>query len=172
MNRIDRHTHHTALSPLSELDDYDVAEGSPDIRGWTVFDESGREIGEVADLLVDTTTAEALYATVDLDDGETAEVPLAVILLDEAVEGVRLTRPLDTGAGDRAASFEAPATAEYADTSALADRGADPAADPARFEDAERGPTGMASDDAVRNRAEGDRTGSEGTSRKRPRKKP
>ncbi len=84
-------THHTALSPLSDLEDYEFAEGSPDIRGWVVIDETGREIGEVEDLLVDTTSHEALYAVVDLDDGEDAEVPLALVTLDIETEAIRLT---------------------------------------------------------------------------------
>ena len=40
------------LIPLKELDDYQVADGEPDVRGWNVYTATGREIGDVDDLLV------------------------------------------------------------------------------------------------------------------------
>lgn len=135
---IDRRTQHTALSRLSELEGYDVAEGSPDIRGWRVVDEAGREVGDVADLLVDTSSAEALYAAVDLEDGAEADVPIATILLDEQAEAVHLTEPLVTKAAGREAAFEAPATAEYADTAATAEGRDDSAVGPTRFDGPDR----------------------------------
>lgn len=117
--------HLTGLSPLSELDDYEFAEGSPDIRGWVVIDENGEEIGEVDDLLIDTTSHEALYAVVDMDDGEDAEVPLALVTLDLDEETVRLAEPLVGGADRAGVAFEIPETAEFADTTELIDRGGD-----------------------------------------------
>ncbi|HEX7124298.1 MAG TPA: PRC-barrel domain-containing protein [Thermodesulfobacteriota bacterium] len=115
--------HHTGLSPLSELDEYEFAEGSPDIRGWVVIDENGREIGEVDDLLIDTTNHEALYAVVDMDDGEDAEVPLALVTIDLDEETVHLAEPLATEADRVGAAFETPAAAEFADTAVVTDRG-------------------------------------------------
>ena len=35
------------LVPLKEVDDYKVAEGEPDIRGWNVYTATGREIGDI-----------------------------------------------------------------------------------------------------------------------------
>jgi PRC-barrel domain len=103
----------TGLSPLSELDDYEVAEGYPDIRGWALYDEAGRDIGEVKDLLVDTVRDQAVYATVNLDDTRLARdlfgadvdarIPLAAVTLDVEASAIRLTQPLATLVGWRAA---------------------------------------------------------------------
>ena len=61
------------LIPLKELDDYRVADGEPDIRGWNVFTATGREIGDVEDLLVDTEMGEVVMVDIDLkrDDRHT-----------------------------------------------------------------------------------------------------
>jgi sporulation protein YlmC with PRC-barrel domain len=55
-----------SLVPLSELGKYRVAAGEPDIRGWTVFTATGREIGEIQDLLVDTDNNEVVMLDIDL----------------------------------------------------------------------------------------------------------
>lgn len=56
------------LMPLSDLRDYDVAAGYPDIRGWDV--KAGNDkIGEVKDLLVDTAALEARYVVIGLKHG-------------------------------------------------------------------------------------------------------
>lgn len=54
--------------PLDELDDFKVAEGDPDVRGWDVIASDGRKIGEVDNLLVDTAAMKVRYLDVDLDD--------------------------------------------------------------------------------------------------------
>ena len=54
------------LTPLSELKHFRVAEGDPDIRGWTVYASNGREVGVVDDLLVDTTQGEVVMLDIDL----------------------------------------------------------------------------------------------------------
>ena len=38
--------------PLSELKDFKVADGAPDVRGWDVIADGGRKVGEVKELLV------------------------------------------------------------------------------------------------------------------------
>jgi sporulation protein YlmC with PRC-barrel domain len=55
-----------SLVPMRELDDYKVADGEPDIRGWRVFTSSGRELGRVEDLLVDTASSEVVMLDIDL----------------------------------------------------------------------------------------------------------
>ncbi|MDB4885038.1 MAG: hypothetical protein JWN79_476 [Gemmatimonadetes bacterium] len=52
---------------LSRLEDYEVDDGYPDIRGWPVRGSNGREIGVVGDLLVDTDLLEV--AAVDVHVG-------------------------------------------------------------------------------------------------------
>jgi uncharacterized protein (TIGR02271 family) len=54
--------------PLDELDNFKVAEGDPDVRGWEVRSADGRKIGEVDNLLVDTGAMKVRYLDVDLDD--------------------------------------------------------------------------------------------------------
>ena len=54
------------LSCMKDLDDYKVAEGEPDIRGWNVYTATGRELGDVEDLLVDTDLGEVVMLDIDL----------------------------------------------------------------------------------------------------------
>jgi uncharacterized protein (TIGR02271 family) len=57
------------LKPLSRLDDFRVAEHDQDVRGWDVIARDGKKIGNVDDLLVDTTMRKVRYLGVDLDRG-------------------------------------------------------------------------------------------------------
>lgn len=61
------------LVPLRELDDYQVTDGEPDIRGWSVYTATGRELGDVEDLLVDPEMGEVVVLDIDLkrDDRHT-----------------------------------------------------------------------------------------------------
>ena len=54
------------LRPLSEMKKVKVASGEPDIRGWNVFTSTGREVGEVRDLLVDTTIGQVVLLDIDV----------------------------------------------------------------------------------------------------------
>lgn len=56
------------IVPLDELDDFKVADGDPDVRGWNVMGADGRKIGEVDNLLIDTAAMKVRYLDVDLDD--------------------------------------------------------------------------------------------------------
>lgn len=58
--------------PLGQLDDFRVAEGEPDVRGWEVLASDGRKIGEVDELLVDTAAMKVRYLDVDVDDAMVA----------------------------------------------------------------------------------------------------
>ncbi|HEY2895526.1 MAG TPA: DUF2382 domain-containing protein [Gemmatimonadaceae bacterium] len=56
------------VAALSKIDDdFDVAEGIPDPRGWTVRDAWGTDIGKVHDLIVDTVAMRTRYLDVQLD---------------------------------------------------------------------------------------------------------
>ena len=61
------------LVPLRDLRDYKVVDGEPDIRGWNVWTATGRELGEIEDLLVDTDMGEVVMVDIDLkrDDRHT-----------------------------------------------------------------------------------------------------
>ena len=54
------------IAPLSQLDDYEVADGYPEIRGWDVRDSADRSIGRVHDLLVDVGSLRVRYLDVEL----------------------------------------------------------------------------------------------------------
>jgi uncharacterized protein (TIGR02271 family) len=56
------------IVPLDELDDFKVAEGDPDVRGWDVLAADGRKIGEVDNLLVDTAAMKVRYLDIDIED--------------------------------------------------------------------------------------------------------
>jgi sporulation protein YlmC with PRC-barrel domain len=61
------------LVPMKDLHNYKVVDGEPDIRGWNVFTATGRELGEIEDLLVDTDIGEVVMIDIDLkrDDRHT-----------------------------------------------------------------------------------------------------
>lgn len=56
------------VARLDELDDYTVADGDPDVRGWKVLGADGQRVGKVDELLVDTEAMKVRYLDVDLDD--------------------------------------------------------------------------------------------------------
>jgi hypothetical protein len=62
------------LGHLSELDDFKIAEGEPDVRGWDVKGADGKKLGEVEDLLVDTGAMKVRYMEVTLDKDVAKEV--------------------------------------------------------------------------------------------------
>src|SRR5665811_464276 len=52
---------------LSELSDYKISGGYPDVRNWEVKDEALRQIGMVKNLLVNTKTERVVYLDVEVD---------------------------------------------------------------------------------------------------------
>ena len=56
----------TRIAPLSALNDFEVAEGYPDIRGWRVASTDGHEVGKVHDLLIDVDQMRTRYLDVRL----------------------------------------------------------------------------------------------------------
>jgi uncharacterized protein (TIGR02271 family) len=55
------------LARLDELDDYKVADGDPDVRGWDVQAADGRKVGKVDSLIVDAAAMQVRYLDVKLD---------------------------------------------------------------------------------------------------------
>lgn len=71
------------LISLDDLEGYTMAAGEPDVRGWEVRTLSGRDLGEVEDLLVDPDRGEIVMLEVDMrGEGVHAEVPLRSVQLD------------------------------------------------------------------------------------------
>ena len=60
------------VAALSDLDDFEVADGYPDPRGWRVLTAEGTEVGKVHDLIVDTGTMRTRYLDVKLDHDKLA----------------------------------------------------------------------------------------------------
>lgn len=63
----DRADNSPRVAPLGRLDDFQVAEGYPDPRGWDVVAADGMKVGEVHDLIVDTGAMRTRYLDVRLD---------------------------------------------------------------------------------------------------------
>jgi len=62
----------SANARLEELhgSGYEIADGQPNIKGWDIKDVSGKQIGDVHDLIFNPDTYKVLYIVVDLDDNE------------------------------------------------------------------------------------------------------
>jgi len=88
------------MAPLSRLPDYEVADKTPNVRGWTVTTTDGGSVGPVEYLLVNTERMDTRYLIVRLGgarpsgaSGESARlVPLPVerAHLDDQDERVQL----------------------------------------------------------------------------------
>lgn len=99
------------LTRLDDLDDYKVADGEPDVRGWDVKGADGRKLGEVKSLIVDPAAREVRFLEVQLDkdlfpdrklsdDERRVCIPIGAARLDRDNEKVLVDRlPMDRLAG-------------------------------------------------------------------------
>ena len=78
------------LQRFSDMDDVEVSEDDPDVRGWDVVTRDGRDIGEVKDLLVDPSSMKVRCLEVELegshfkwDDNRRVAIPIESVQLDE-----------------------------------------------------------------------------------------
>ena len=78
------------MVPLRQLAGYRIADGAPDVRGWSVIAGDGSTVGEVADLVVDTAAETIRYLVVS--DGQEAAVliPIGYSRVDKAGRRVEL----------------------------------------------------------------------------------
>lgn len=94
----DRPSDTPQLAALSELRDFEVADGYPDPRGWTVISADGTEVGKVHDLIVDTRSMRTRYLDVRLADhvrGDNHDerdvlIPIGAATIDDAGDRVRV----------------------------------------------------------------------------------
>lgn len=105
--------------PLDELDDFEVAEGDPDVRGWHVYARDGMRVGEVDELLVDTEALKVRYLDVELTPAEDSReerhvlIPVGYARLHELDDHI-LIDALDSGAvGSLPAYPQEPLTREF-----------------------------------------------------------
>ncbi len=79
------------LTPLRELRKWRVARGEPDIRGWHVFTSNGRDVGRVAELLVDDTIGEVVMFDIAVErTSESVLAPIRAAGVDRANKRVIL----------------------------------------------------------------------------------
>lgn len=115
------------LKRLRELEHYEVAGGEPDIRGWTVFSSTGREMGKVHDLLVDTDAGEVVMLDVDLRrDGRHTLAPIRSAWVDRetkrvVVDAATLERREHGGGTAMARDPDAAVAAAAADAALVSD---------------------------------------------------
>jgi uncharacterized protein (TIGR02271 family) len=79
-HRSDKDLRH--LRPMRDTE-LTVADGEPDVRGWTVVDTGGRPLGRVDELIVDTDSMKVRYFELEPDQGrQRAFVPAEAADLD------------------------------------------------------------------------------------------
>jgi uncharacterized protein (TIGR02271 family) len=85
------------VAALRDLDDFQVAEGFPDPRGWDVLGADGVKVGKVHDLIVDTAAMRTRYLDVELDkkaigarDDRDVLIPVGTARLDDTDDRVIL----------------------------------------------------------------------------------
>ncbi|MQA88636.1 MAG: DUF2382 domain-containing protein [Gemmatimonas sp.] len=117
MDRTDR------IVPLDELSDFKVAEGDPDVRGWEVLSSDGSKIGDVDNLLVDSTAMKVRYLDVDLDESNITDgsnrhilVPIGFARLDEGADQIFVDSLNPGNLGEIPAYRHEPLTREYETT--------------------------------------------------------
>ena len=91
------------LGRLNDLDEYKVADGYPDPRGWDVKTADGQTVGTVDDLIVDTAAMRVRYVSVEVnrsagqlaadaatpgDQGTHTLLPIGSVELDDAHDDV------------------------------------------------------------------------------------
>jgi uncharacterized protein (TIGR02271 family) len=86
------------LERLDDMHGFKVADGDPDIRGWSVRAADGRKVGEVDSLIIDKDAMMVRFIEIDLDgkalnlkDDRHVLVPLGNARLDDSHDDVRLT---------------------------------------------------------------------------------
>ncbi|QHT71214.1 DUF2382 domain-containing protein [Rhodocytophaga rosea] len=80
-----------SLRRMKEVeDDYKVSDEDPDVRGWDVIGRDGEKLGEVEELIVDTSAMKVRYLDVEIDDDLTVAdeddrhvlIPIGAVNLD------------------------------------------------------------------------------------------
>lgn len=87
-----------ALQRMKEVEsDYKVADDDPDVRGWDVIGMNGERLGEVDELIVDTSAMKVRYLEVDIDntlldkDNNHILIPIGSASLDRENKNVMVT---------------------------------------------------------------------------------
>ncbi len=70
------------LRKLTDMVDWQVVEGEPDVRGWAIVNQNGDRMSTVDDLMVSEEAGAAVMALVSLDDKSRTLVPIDWLELD------------------------------------------------------------------------------------------
>jgi photosynthetic reaction center H subunit len=87
----------TRLFRLDDLDDFEVSDDDPDIRGWDVIGEGGEKVGRVDELIVEPDMLQVRYMDIEMEEelnnnGERhLLVPIGIARLDESDDRVLIT---------------------------------------------------------------------------------
>lgn len=54
------------LRPLSDMEDWQIVEGEPDVRGWPVVNQNGDNLGKIDDLMISEEAGAAIMALVGI----------------------------------------------------------------------------------------------------------
>jgi hypothetical protein len=83
------------LRRLRDLSDFEVADGSPDVRGWTVRGGDGKPFGDVHELIVEVESLKVRYLDIELSASLNISkydrhilLPIGVAALDEESDSV------------------------------------------------------------------------------------
>ncbi len=83
------------LMHLSEMNDFEIVDGEPDINGWDVRAASGDKIGEVEDLIVDSASLRVRYIEIEIhkdlvrdSDRRHALIPIGAVRLNDDKDDV------------------------------------------------------------------------------------
>ena len=108
------------LVRLEESKGFEVAEGSRDIRGWSVKTGDGKKVGKVDELIVDPVAKRVRYVEVKvdrkalgIDDDRHVLVPIGAVRLDDKGNDVTLERLPARGLAGAPAYSRGPITRDY-----------------------------------------------------------
>ncbi|MEN6582272.1 MAG: PRC and DUF2382 domain-containing protein [Armatimonadota bacterium] len=87
------------LKLVSDLSGWEIARGQ-DIRGWSLVDKNRDTIGKIRDVLVDTTTGEAIFALIEQGGvlglgAKKTLIPLDELYMDETAKEAVFSMPTD-----------------------------------------------------------------------------
>ncbi|UOR04355.1 PRC-barrel domain-containing protein [Hymenobacter aerilatus] len=86
---------HMHLRRLRDLTEFEVADGNPDVRGWSVRGGDGKKFGDVYELIVEVETLKVRYLDVELDTSLQVDkwerhilLPIGAAAIDEDADNV------------------------------------------------------------------------------------
>ncbi|SNC77448.1 PRC-barrel domain-containing protein [Hymenobacter gelipurpurascens] len=130
------------LRRLRDLSEFEVADGSPDVRGWTVRGSDGKPFGEVFELIVEVDALKVRYIDIELsaslhinERDRHILLPIGVAAIDEEGDNVFVPSLTSESVLDYPPYNEIQITREYEEAMLRALKMPLPAARPQSFYD-------------------------------------